>query len=319
MKESSTMTTTPTIRFRRILLLLAIGVAAIAGQPRRAAAQWVVFDPANFGQAVADQVTRIAQYALQALDYAEAVQSVVHLGRQIQQLDSTYAHAKDAAMGRVGQLTSVFGQLAEADASTLLDVDFGSWKSRLSGGSQDIADALAGMDGESLSDFLVQELAAATDVNVGALRGLFPDNPQLGDSMAVQWERGRERGDRIRAADLATAEAAGRVTALLRAAQVDIDGRKGQGQLSHTALQQAQIANQLTAGEMQVALAQLEAIRVQQDALARHEAEILHRARLARWVEIERAAQARAAAHRDAMEARRADWRAAHVGRLVNR
>ena len=225
---------------------------------------------------------------------------------------------QDAANGRVGQLTSAFAALSGADASTLLDADFGNWKSRLSGGSEDIADALREMDGQSLSDFLLDELADAADVNAGALRGLFP-NRSLGDSMAVQWERGRERGDRIRAADLATAEAAGRVTALLQAAQVDIDGRRGQGQLSHTALQQAQIANQLTAAEIQVALAQLEAIRGQQDALARHEAELLHRALLARWVQIETAAQARAVAYRNAMEARRGAWRAAHVGRLVNR
>ena len=319
MKESFTMTTTPTIRFRRIVLFFAIGAAASAGQPRRAAAQFVVWDPGNFAQAVTDQITRVAQYALQGLDYAESVQAVLNLAEQIRQLDETYTHLQDAANGRIGQLTSAFQQLSDADASTLLDADFGSWKSRLSGSSQDIADALGGMDGESLSSFLLDDLAAATDVNVGALRGLFPDNTQLGDSMAVQWERGRERGDRIRAADLATAEAAGRVTELLRAAQVDIDGRKGQGELSHTALQQAQIANQLTAGEMQVALAQLEAIRVQQAALTRHEAELLHRARLARWVEIERAAQQRATGYRASIEARRADWRAANVGRLVNR
>ena len=319
MKESSTMTTTPTIRCRRLVFFLAIAAAAIAGQPRRAAAQWVVFDPANLGQAVADQITRIAQYALQGLEYAEAVQTAANLVEQIRQLDETFTHLQDAANGRIGQLTSAFSALSRADASTLLDADFGSWKSRLSGSSQDIASALAGMDGESLSSFLLDDLAGATDINVGALRGLFPDNPQLGDSMAVKWERGRERGDRIRAADLATAEAAGRVTALLRAAQIDIDGRKGQGALSHTALQQAQIANQLTAAEMQVALAQLEAVRAQQEALSRHEAELQHRARLARWVAIERAAQARAVAYRDAMEARRADWRAAHVGRLVNR
>ena len=313
------MTTTLTLRCRRIVLVLAIGAAAIAGQPRAAAAQWVVFDPANLGQAVADQVTRIAQYGLQALEYSEAVQTVINLAEQIRQLDETFTHLQDAANGRIGQLTSAFTALSGADASTLLDADFGSWKSRLSGGSEDIADALRAMDGQSLSDFLLDELAAAADVNAGALRNLFPDNRPLGDSMAVKWERGRERGDRIRAADLATAEAAGRVTALLQAAQVDIDGRRGQGQLSHTALQQAQIANQLTAAEMQVALAQLEAIRGQQDALTRHEAELQHRARLARWVAIERAAQARAVAYRDAMEARRADWRAAHVGRLVNR
>ena len=303
---------------RRLGTALLLAAPLLFASPRPADAQLPVTDAANLAARLLEYATQGLGYALQGLEYAEAVQGVLHLAEQIQQLDETFTHLQDAANGRIGPLTDAFQQLSDADASTLLDADFGSWKSRLSGGSEDIADALGGMDGESLSSFLLDDLAAATDVNVGALRGLFPDNPQLGDSMAVQWERGRGRGDRIRAADLATAEAAGRVTDLLRAAQVDIDARRGQAELSHTALQQAQIANQLTAGEMQVALAQLEAIRVQQAALTRHEAELLHRATLALWVEKERAAQQRATAYQASIGARRAAWRAANVGRLVN-
>ena len=292
--------------------ILILTLPILFSAPRFAQAQIPVTDGANLA-------ARALEYAMQALQLAEEIQMVTSLAQQIQQLDDQIDHLRDAASGRIGQLTSVFAELSEADASTLLDADFGSWTSRVSGPSQDIANALAGMDGESLNSFLLDDLATAPDVNVAVLLGLFPDNPQLGDSMAVQWERGRERSDRIRAADLATAEAAGRVTQLLRAAQVDIDGRKGQSELSHTALQQAQIANQLTAAEMQVALAQLEAVRVQQDALARHEAEILHRTQLALWVAIEQAAQQRAAEHRAAAENRRAAWQAGNVGRLVNR
>ena len=140
---------------------------------------------------------------------------------------------------------------------------------------------------------------------------LFPNNQIASDEMADAWTASREHGDRIRAADLATAEAAGRVTALLRAAQVDLDGRRGQAELSHTALQQAQIANQLTAAEMQVALAQLQAIQVQQQALSRHEGELLHRAALERWVARERAAQIRATDYHDAIDGRRPEWLAA--------
>lgn len=310
------MTTTATIHFRRIVLSLALGAAA--SQPRAAAAQLPVTDGANLAARAGEIVTQGLQYIEQVQSATSLVEQVGQLARQIARLDSTYTHLRDAANGRVAPLGSLFTQLAEADASTLLDADFGSWKSRLPGTSQNIANALEAMDGASLSSFLLDDLAAATDVNVGALRGLFPDAPPLGDSMAVQWERGRARGDRIRAADLATAEAAGRVTRLLRAAQVDIDGRKGQSALSHTALQQAQVANQLTAAEMQVAIAQLEAVRVQQAALARHEAELAHRARMALWVAAERAAQQRADAHRAAAERRRAAWRTANVGTLVN-
>ena len=298
-------------RHRRLLAAAAIVAAGIVAQPRQAAAQFVVFDPASLGQAVVDQVTRAAQLVQQALELAEAVQGVVHLATQIAQLDSTYNHMKEAAMGRVGQLVDPFAALAAADAQTLLNADFGSWQNRLSGTSSNVADALASLDGSSFSDFLVGELDAADAIGDADFRNLFPNNQIASDEMADAWTASREHGDRIRAADLATAEAAGRVTALLRAAQVDLDGRRGQTELSHTALQQAQIANQLTATEMQVALAQLQAIQVQQQALSRHEGELLHRAALERWVARERAAQIRATEYHDAIDGRRPEWLAA--------
>ena len=304
-------------RHRRLLAAAAIVAAGIVAQPRSAAAQFVVWDPGNFAQAVADQITRVAQLAQQALELAEAVQGVTHLATQITQLDSTYNHMKESAMGRIGQLADPFSALAAADAQTLLNADFGSWQNRLSGTSADVADALASLDGSSFSDFLIDELDAADVIGDADFRGLFPTNQDASDEMADAWTAAREHGDRIRAADLAAAEAAGRVTALLRAAQVDIDGRRGQAELSHTALQQAQIANQLTSAEMQFSLAQLQAIQSQQQALSRHEGELLERAALERWVARERAAQIRATDYLAAIDDQRNAWRDA--GRLLNR
>ena len=37
-------------------------------------------------------------YALQGLEYAEATQAVINLGRQIQQLDDQIDHLRDAAL-----------------------------------------------------------------------------------------------------------------------------------------------------------------------------------------------------------------------------
>ena len=53
-------------RHRRLLAAAAIVAAGIVAQPRQAAAQFVVFDPASLGQAVVDQVTRAAQLVQQA-------------------------------------------------------------------------------------------------------------------------------------------------------------------------------------------------------------------------------------------------------------
>ena len=297
-----------TLHPRRLLLAAAFMAAALAARPAPTAAQFVVVDPANLSQAVADQITRAAQYVLQGLQYAEDVQSAARLAQQITQLDDTFNHMRDAANGRVGQLISGFNQLSTADAQTLLDADFGTWRNQLSGSSTQLAAELSSMNGSSLSDFMVTELAAAADVTEPQLRALFPNNPNVSAELAADWVNARERADRIRAADLATAEAAGRVTALLQAAQVDIDGRRGQGQLSHTALQQAQLANQLTAAEMDVALAQLQAIQAQQAALAHHEAELLYRTRMAEWLAREQAAQGRAVTYATGAEQRRAAW-----------
>ena len=307
MKANITMRLRHTIHRLAGAALLALPLLLSTPQPARA--QIPVTDAANLAARLVEYALQGVQYAMQGLEYTEAVQGVLHLAEQIQQLDDTYNHMLDAANGRVGQLLSGFGELSTADAQTLLDADFGAWRNHLSGSGSQLATELAAMSGSSLSDFMVSELAAAADVTEPQLRALFPNNPTASAALAADWVDARERADRIRAADLATAEAAGRVTALLQAAQVDIDGRRGQGQLSHTALQQAQLANQLTAAEMDVALAQLHAIQAQQAALARHEAELLHRARMAEWLARQQAEQTRAAAYANQAEQRRATWR----------
>ena len=165
------------------------------------------------------------------------------------------------------------------------------------------------------SDYLLTELDAADAITDTDLLGLYPAGDARGTRIAADWTAARERGDRRRVPDLATAEAAGRLFALLEDAQTDIDGRRGQGELSHTALQQAQIANQLTAAEIEFARVQLLAIQAQQDALARHEAELQARTELERWVQREQDAQQRAQVIADAAAARSGTYTA--VGRLT--
>ena len=296
-------------------LRVAVVAAALLGAPTATRAQ-TIGDVVNGLGTIAGILTgggghQLQMIANQMIQIGHQVTSITTLNQQYQELQDQLDHMRDEALGQVGPLGDAFRTLSRADAQTLLNTGFGNWRTRLSGTSGNVAAALASLDGSSLSDFLVTELAAADVIGDADLRALFPANPTGAGAMADAWTTAREHGDRIRAGDLATAEAAGRVTALLRAAQVDIDGRRGQTDLSNTALQQAQIANQLTAAEMQVALAQLQAIEAQQQALARHEAELLHRAEMARWVARERAAQTRAATYRNALDdgQERADWR----------
>lgn len=272
----------------RPFALAAFLAAASASSPQIAKAQWVVWDPTNFSQAVARYVLQGSQYATQVLELREAINTVTNLGRRIAQADSLISHHINAANGRVGQLTQAFAALSDADASTLLNADFGAWRGRLRGDADDIVTAVEQMQDGSLSDFILNELDAADSITDVQLRNLYPGDPARGAQLGDDWTRAREHGDRIRAADLATAEAAGRVTALLADAQTDIDDRRAQTELSHTALQQAQIANQLTAAELDFALAQLLAVQAQQTALERTEAERTARAELALWNQRER-------------------------------
>ena len=298
----------------RALALAAFIAAATVTAPPTAHAQFVVWDPGNFAQAVVDHTMRGLEYATQGLQYAEQLQAVRNLARQITQLDSTFAHMRDAANGRIGQLTQAFSALSAADASTLLDADFGAWRGRLTGTSNDLATALSSMQDASLSDFLLNELDAADLIGEADLRALYPGDPARNNQLADGWTEVREHRDRVRAGDLAVAEAAGRLATLLQDAQTDIDGRRGQGQLSHTALQQAQIANQLTGAEIEFARSQLLAVQAQQAALARHEAELQARLELERWVQNQRARSTQLQQFLDAEEQRRAAAR--NWGRL---
>ena len=285
----------------RSIALAALIAAGTASSPQTATAQFVVFDPSNLGQ-------QIVGYALQGLEYAEATQAVINLGRQIQQLDDQIDHLRDAATGRIAAMTAAFTQLSSDPASLLKDVGVG-WATDFTGSSADLLDEILDMDGGSLVTHLTGELRAADVVGEADLLGLYAQEPDRGVALAEAWARRRESADRVRAGDFATAEAAGRVTALLANAQTSIAGRRGQSNLSTTALQQAQVANQLTEAEINVALAQLLAVQAQQSILERQEQELIARQRLERWVAAEAAWQIELQELQDAEDGRVAEYR----------
>lgn len=281
-------------RLTTALLALSLLVAA----PQSAGAQLPVTDGANLA-------ARLVEYAMQGLQYAEQIASAASLAEQVTQLDDQIEHLRDAANGRVAALSQAFAQLSSDPASLLRDGGV-NWTGRLSGDSPGLVQALLQMDGSSLVDHLQGELDAADAVGETDLLNLYPGDPNRGTRLAGQWRTRREAGDRIRAADFASAEAAGRIATLLDNAQQRLAGRRAQAQLSNTALQQAMVANQLTAAEVDLGLAQLLAIQAQQEALQRHEAELIERERLQQWVQRERDRLASLQALQAAEENRRA-------------
>ena len=78
------------------IVLLALTLLAPA---RPAKAQFVVWDPGNYAG-------RLVEYAMQGLQYAENIQTVRNLVRQVQQLDDQIDHFRKAANGRIAALAS---------------------------------------------------------------------------------------------------------------------------------------------------------------------------------------------------------------------
>ncbi len=248
------------------IVLLALALLAPA---RPAKAQFVVWDPGNYAG-------RLLEYGMQGLQYAENIQTVRNLVRQVQQLDDQFDHLVDAANGRIAALASTVSGFTSAPASLLAGSGV-SWDTGLTDGSRDLLAAVMDMDGSSLVNHLQSELDAADVVGEGELLDLFPNAPDHGLAMAERWNAQRESGDRLRAADYAAAEAAGRLTQLLADAQTSVDGLRGQTNASNTALQQAGIASQLTDSEINFAVAQLLAIESQKTAILRQEQELQDR------------------------------------------
>ena len=283
------------------IVLLTLTLLAPA---RPAKAQFVVWDPGNYAG-------RILEYSMQGLQYAENIQTVRNLVQQVQQLDDQIDHLRDAANGRIAALAATVTSFTSAPASLLGAVGV-SWDTDFTGSSGQLLDAVLGMGGSSLVDHLQSELDAADVVGEGALLNLFPGNPDRGLVLAERWNAERESADRLRAADYAAAEAAGRLTQLLADAQTSVDRLRGQTNASNTALQQAAIASQLTDSEINFAVAQLLAIESQKTAIQRQEQELLARRRLERRVQREQLRQTEFQAILDAEESRRG----AHRGLL---
>ena len=271
---------------------------------RPARAQIPVTDGVNLA-------ARLVEYAMQGLQYAENIQTVRNLVQQVQQLDDQIDHLRDAANGRIAALAATVTSFTSAPASLLRDIGV-SWDAGFTPGSRDLLAAVMDMDGSSLVNYLQSELDAADVVGEADLLNLFPTDPDRGVALAERWNEQRERAERLRVADFATAEAAGRVTQQLEDAQGSIDLLRTNGNASTTALQQAALASQLTDSEINLAVAQLLALESQKTALQRQEQELAARQRLERWVQREQLRQNELQSILDAEESRRV----AHRGLL---
>ena len=143
--------------------------------------------------------------------------------------------------------------------------------------------------------------------HLGAVRATFRPRPR---TRAVEdYHSAREAADRQRVLDYATLDAAAALAETIESAQGSFAGLTANGNLSNTALQQAEVAAALSQGRINAGVAQVLAHQAAQEASRAQLAELARLERLAAWSESRARANAMAGTLRDAASRNRAALR----------
>ena len=248
---------------------------------------------------IANQITQIGQ----------AVTMISHLNRTSSRLQQQLTQLREEALGQVGQLTQTIQQLA-GDPAKLIDGTVPWTGDFLNPETTQFANILTDLKdagANTLTTHWRTALANADQIGEPDVLGLFPDHPESGQAAAEALELQRDRIEQQMAADYAAFDAAETLTELIAGAQTNLEDLRGQTNLSGTALQQAQMAGQLTNAEIQVAVAQLAGYGAVRDTLHRQRREVERRRYLSRWTDAEIDVATRLAAHTATLTANAAD------------
>ena len=248
---------------------------------------------------IANQITQIGQ----------AVTMISHLNRTSSRLQQQLTQLREEALGQVGQLTQTIQQLA-GDPAKLIDGTVPWTGDFLNPETIQFANILTDLKdagANTLTTHWRTALANADQIGEPDVLGLFPDHPESGQAAAEALELQRDRIEQQMAADYAAFDAAETLTELIAGAQTNLEDLRGQTNLSGTALQQAQMAGQLTNAEIQVAVAQLVGYGAVRDTLHRQRREVERRRYLSRWTDAEIDVATRLAAHTATLTANAAD------------
>ena len=251
-------------------------------------------------------IQRAAMIANQVSMIRNQVAMIANLGDQVDELKAQLAQTQNEALGRVGALGASFDALSPAPAHLLGDGKV-EWAGDFTGDALPYVRTLASMSGPGnvLVNQWRQQLAAADQVGPSDILGLFSD-PALGRQAVEEWQAQREIAHRRRVSDYAAGDAAEATRELLAAAQKSFAKLRGDmnTNVSVTALGQAQVANQFTAGELQIAVMELAALREIREVDERRNNELLRLRHIDRWVAAERTSQIAIAAAQAANAAR---------------
>ena len=190
---------------------------------------------------------------------------------------------KEVARGEVDALIEPFTELAAGSVGLVGDgLD---WGSEFTGAAGELVDAVRDMgNGDSFTDVWRSAQGVADQVSEADILELFRDHPAQVSTRAVEdYRQAREAADRQRVLDYAMMDAAASLTSTVESAQSSFDDLTANGNLSATALQQAQVAAALTQGRINAAVAQVLAYQAVERANQMQQAEIERLERLAAW------------------------------------
>ncbi len=264
---------------------------------------------AIFGSILAG-IQRAKMIVNQGIQIYKQTTSKITMDRQLTELTSQFSHLKDQALGTVGELAQPFTDLASRPAQ-LLGTGL-SWKDDFTGIAAELASSVEAMGetGKSFTESWRGRLTAADTVTESDIIALFGNyRPEVGTEAATRYRAAREAGDKRLVLDHALSDAAAELIASAREAADSYQTLRNNTNTSHTALQQSQVAGQVTAGNLTAAMAQLMAFRAAQEAAEDYEREIERRERLAEWVAAQQRAQVNFAAQQSGLAARRDSMR----------
>ena len=232
---------------------------------------------------VSGAIQRAQMIVNQAAQIANQVRQMRTMTRQLTELESQLDHMREVARGEIDALARPFTELAAGPVG-LVSHGLG-WGGEFTGPAGELVQAVRGMGGGgSLTDVWRSALGAADLVSEADVLELFRGRPaEVSSRAALEYRRSREAADRQRVLDYAMMDAAASLASTVESAQDSFDDLSANGNLSNTALQQAQVAAALSQGRIDAATAQVLAYQAVERASRMREAETRRLERLAEW------------------------------------
>ncbi|MYC18489.1 MAG: hypothetical protein F4X67_07770 [Gemmatimonadales bacterium] len=275
---------------RIVIPALLVPLLALAA-PKPATAQFDFGSWIQRATIIANQITQIRNQ----------VSQIRSMASQLTELEDQLDHMERAARGEIDALLAPFSRLAAEPVGLVRD-GLG-WGSDFTGAARQTVDAVRdfGRGGRSFTGLWRSAQGAVDRVTEGDILALYRDlPPEAATRAAEDYRRARLAADRQRALDYATLDAAAALAETVESAQGSFAGLAANGNLSNTALQQADVAAALSQGRIDAAVAQVFAHQAAQEASRARLAELAQLERLAEWRESRMRANTMAGTLRDA-------------------